>query len=118
VRQRGSKYGSIDVLVDVQGCGSNIVQAYLDVFEQDGIDKNSPTDTNGPAGDAKSVALSPHSAGEDFCGYKEGDSAPSGCIDEVEEEEHGYGGGSDASGLGRVVAGGFVQRGSLFDKGQ
>jgi len=88
------------------------------VFEQDGVDKNSPTDTNGPAGDTKSVALSPHSAGEYLCWNKEGDGAPSGCVDEVEEEEHGYGGGSDASCLGWVVTGGFIQRGSLFDEGQ
>ena len=95
-----------------------LLQAYLDVFEQDGVDKNSPTDTNGPAGDTKSVALSSHSAWEDFCGNKEGDSAPGGCVDEVEEEEHGYGGRCDASRFRRVVTGSLVQRGSLFDRGQ
>jgi hypothetical protein len=58
--------------------------------------------------------LCSHSAWEDLRGNQEGDCAPSGCIDEVEEEEHEYGGRSDASCFGRIVAGSFVKRGSLM----
>lgn len=98
--------------------GEILLDAYLDVFKQDRVNENSPADTDGPASDTKTVALCSHSAREDFCGDQEGNCAPGGCVDEVEEEKHGDGGRSDASCLGRVVAGGFVQGGSLFDKSQ
>jgi hypothetical protein len=85
------------------------------VFEQDRVDENSPADTDGPTSDTESVSLCSHSAREDFCRNQEGDGAPGGCVDEVEEEKHGYGGRSDAGCLGRIVAGSFVKRGSLFN---
>jgi hypothetical protein len=84
------------------------MDAYLKVFEHDWVDQDSPADTNRPAGDTKSISLCSHSAREDFCGDQESDCAPSGRIDEVEEEEHEYGGGGNAGCLGRVVTGSFV----------
>lgn len=88
-------------------------KAYLDVFKHDWVDEDSPADTDGPASNTETVSLSSHSAGEDLCGDQEGDGAPGGCVDEVEQEQHGYCGRSDAGCLGGVVAGGFVERGSL-----
>jgi hypothetical protein len=40
--------------------------------------------------------------------HQEGDGTPSGCVDEVEEEEHEYGGRGNASCLGGIVTGSFV----------
>lgn len=89
------------------------VEAYLDVFKHDWVDEDGPADTDGPASDTESVSLCAHAAGEDFCGDEESDGAPSGCVDEVEEEEHSDCGRSDAGCLGRIMTGGFVEGSGL-----
>lgn len=60
--------------------------SYLNGPEENWVDERRHTHTDCPAEHAEPVALRTHLAGKDLCWQQESDSAPGGCIYQIEHE--------------------------------
>jgi hypothetical protein len=64
--------------------------SYLNRPEKNWVDERRHTHTDRPAKDTKSISLRTHLAGKDLSWQQESDSAPGGCIYQIEHEQHGH----------------------------
>lgn len=85
------------------------VGSRLEVLEHDGVDEHCPSDTDGPAGNSKTVALCSHGGREDLGRDEECNCSPCGGVDQVEEEEQSDGCWRNLRSDRWVVAGTFVK---------
>jgi len=92
------------------GRAEHIKRLLPNAVKHDGHEKRAAAEANGPAGDAKGVALGAQPGREDLGRVDEGDHEPGGAEDEHVDKDHGGGGGAVLLAAVRVVDGGAVER--------